>query len=443
MNKLCKSCAGALVTLVAIAALNAPSIASAQAAQGNGNWVAWAGCWRPDAPGVPGLASGALAGQSSATVCIVPSRAQGPSAAVAAAGNGAQIVTIAGGKIAIDTITAGVSRTRTVQGCTGPESAQWSMGGRRLYLKSNLECSGGSDRTSAGMFAISPDGKWVNVEMVKAGTYRSVNVMRYSPTAIPESLPQDLANALRTEQLATGAARAAASATLATSDVIDASRNTDSTVVSAWILDRRQPFRMDASTLVALADAGVPSAVTDAMVAVTYPKAFTVAAPGIVASGDAAPVLAEPDRAAGRDVRVMMMPDFSAFGYGFTPYGYPYGYAPYGYAPYGYSPFGYSPYGYSPYGYSPYGYSGYGGLNRAYAGYGGYYGAPVIVLKGSAPVERGYVVKGRGYTQSQPEVQQGSAQPRSTATAPPPQSSPSQGNTNGQQAPPRTAHERP
>ena len=428
MKRMCHGFAGALAAGILIVAVEgAPSVVAAQSVQPSVSWAAWTGCWRPDTP------TGAAYG-TGPVVCVVPSAAQ------SAASTAAEVVTIAGDKVTmIDTVMTGVNRTRTVQGCSGPESAVWSADGRRLYLRSRFNCTGGTVRTSAGMFAISPDGKWVNVESVNAGASGSVNVLRYSPTAIPATLPQPFADALRETELATGAARAAAGAPLGATDVIDASRNIDSTVVAAWILDRRQKFQVDASKLIALADAGVPSDVTDAMVAVSYPGAFTLASPGAVASADAGVNRSEPDRAAQRDIRVLMMPEYSPFGYGFTPFGYPYGYEPYGYSPYGYSP-----YGYSPYGYSPYGYSTYGGSYLPYTGYGGYYGAPVIVLKGSAPAERGYVVKGRGYTQSRPGTQQGMAEPRSTSNAPQP--SPSQGNGNNQPAPApsgRTAHERP
>ncbi|MDQ6738778.1 MAG: hypothetical protein M3Z30_13895, partial [Gemmatimonadota bacterium] len=288
MNKLCQGVAGVFVAAIFIAAVpGSPIIASAQTVQATGNWTAWSGCWRPDAPERAGIAGSAIAGGSSAVVCVVPLAVQLPSQRQSNAG--AQIVTIEGGKVAMnDTIVTGASRTRTARGCTGPESARWSADGRRLYLQSRFDCAGGTVRTSDGMFAISPEGKWVNVESVRAGASRSVNVLRYSPTAIPETLPRQLADELRAGQLATGAARSAASAPLGASDVIDASRNTDSTVVTAWILERRQGFNVDASRLMALADAGVPSDVTDAMVAVSYPKAFTVATPGLASSGESA-----------------------------------------------------------------------------------------------------------------------------------------------------------
>ena len=435
MKNILQSTAVALSGAVVLASIVvSPSVASGQAsaqayASPSANWTAWTGCWRPDSPGARTPGQTMPQPSSSVLVCIVPGGA-GQLAAGAA-----QVMTIESGKVAmVDTISTTAPRTRTAQGCTGPESAKWSADGHRLYLESRYDCAGGTVRSSSGMFSISPDGRWVNVESSGAGKSRSLHVFSYSPAAIPESLPQQLADAVRSTQMAIGAARSAAGAALSASDVIDASRNTDSTVVAAWILDRRQPFNVDASKLVALADVGVPSDVTDAMVAVSYPKSFTVATPGSIPGGDIPVTIATDDRATQRDVRVMMIPEYSPFGYGFSPFGFPYGYSPYGY----------SPYGYSPYGYSPYGYSAFGGYYMPYAGYG-IYSPPVIVLKGSEPVNRGYVVKGHGYTQSQPGVQQGIAQPRTTnAPPPPPQATPSQGNANGQPAPSgRTAHERP
>jgi hypothetical protein len=61
---------------------------------------------------------------------------------------------------------------------------------------------------------------------------------------------------------------------VSTADVIEAASKVDGLAVQAWIAERRQRFDLDATTLVTLDDAGVPGAVTDVMVAVTYPQQF-------------------------------------------------------------------------------------------------------------------------------------------------------------------------
>ncbi len=75
---------------------------------------------------------------------------------------------------------------------------------------------------------------------------------------------------------ATIAARAAAAAPLGIDDVVEASRKVQADVLQAWLVERAQPFTLDAKRLIALADAGVPSSVIDLMVALSYPNAFAI-----------------------------------------------------------------------------------------------------------------------------------------------------------------------
>jgi hypothetical protein len=299
---------------------------------------------------------------------------------------------------------------------------------------------------------MSPVGEWVNVQGVNTGGSEGVRTLRYADAGIPGALPGDVAQALRGGALTTSTARIAAGAPLTTANVVEASRKLDSAVVAAWIMDRGQRFGLDARQVVALADAGVPGNVTDAMVAVSYPDAFVVAQPSGDASGVATIESASGvsgggvERAGGRDVQVLMVPGYSRYDY--SPFGYsPFDYYGYGYSRYGYSPYGYSPYGYSPYGYLPYSrfYSPYGG----YGTYGGVYSPPVIILKGNQPAQRrGYAVKGRGYTETAPRRNGSSgttAAPRPTVSSPSSSSGtsaqpsqPSQPSSSG-----RTAHQRP
>lgn len=430
------------------------SMPSAASAQLDARWQPWVGCWQPAQPqsSTASLNSprNGVAGNSGSAplVCVIPTTGSGAS-------SGVSVLTIADGKIvARDTISAtGQSFTRSKDGCTGVESANWSADGHRVYVSSDFTCPGDLKRTSSGIFAISPNGEWVNVQGVNTAGNKGVRTLRYADAGLPSSLPAEVAQALHSGgSLAVSTARAAAAAPLTTASVIDASHKVDPAVVEAWIIDRGQNFGIDAKQVVALADAGVPGNVTDAMVAVSYPKAFAVAHPSddvsgatsIEAVGDASGSSIE--RSGGREIQVMMMPSYSRYGYSPFDY-YGYGYSPFGYSPYGYSPYGYSPYGYSPYGryYSPYGaFGGYG----AYGG--GLYAPPIIVLKGgqSTRPQGGYVVKGRGYTRTAPRRtgSSNSAESRPTVSSPPPASTgnssqpsqPSQPASSG-----RTAHPRP
>ncbi len=120
--------------------------------------------------------------------------------------------------------------------------------------------------------------------------------------------------------------------------VIEASHAADSAVVAAWLMEREQRFNIDAKTLVQLADAGVPGAVTDALVAVSNPSVFHVArASAGDRDGDCEPLHRRPPRER-RRVSAMGVP-YDPWSWGYLGYGYPIGYG------YGYGSLGYGRYG--------------------------------------------------------------------------------------------------
>ena len=433
----------ARVAIVALASalLAVPSLASAQNSQQlDARWQPWIGCWKPAAQG-PTISFSQPRASDAPLVCVIP-------ATGASASSSVDVLTVADGKIvARDNIAAtGQNVARSKDGCNGVENANWSSDNRRVYVSSDFTCPGGLKRTSSGLFAISPTGQWVNVQSINSSGNKGVRTLRYTDAGIPNTIPSEISQALGDRSLAISTARAAAGARLTSADVVEASRKVDSSVVEAWIVDRGQTFAVDAKQLIALADAGVPSNVTDAMVAVSYPKAFVVnhqpdalGANAAESTQDVSGVGVE--RSNPRQVQVMMVPAYSPYGYS------QFGFSPFDYYGYGYSPYGYSPYGYSPYGYSPYGYSPYGGYYSPYAGYGGYgglYAPPIIVLRGSQPTQQGYAVKGHGYTQTAPRSGGSTSEPRPTTSSPPPSSA---GTTSAPPSPPpssgRTAHQRP
>jgi hypothetical protein len=151
------------------------------------------------------------------------------------------------------------------------------------------------------------------------------------------------------------------------------------------------------------------------MVALSYPRTFTVGTAGIQqqASGPA-------DESRGISGAYSSAPyggwdpyaNYSP--YGLDPYfrsgmafGNPYACGPFGYSgmyncdaynPYGYGAYGYGRGGYGGYGYNPYGYNAYG-YNGGYNGW--MYGGGIIVIEGNGAASQphGRVVAGRGYTQ--------------------------------------------
>ncbi len=329
----------------------------AQDAQPDPRWQAWLGCWEP-----------MEAEAAAQLVCVIP--ATGTSAA--------EILTVRDGRIVarehVDATGARVASTRN--GCTGWESAQWSPQGQRVYSRSDYACPDGLRRSASGLMAMSATGEWLDVQgAALAGGQTGVRVRRYREAgALSQSaLPEEIASVPRSGVRAVAAARAAAGASLATADVVEATRHLEAAVVEAWLAARGQGFAIDAKGLVTLADAGVPTRVIDLVVALSYPKVFAV-------------------NPASRQAEFLRrLPDSLRYGAGVAvAYPNPYGYSPFDWD-YSYNYDGYGPYGWNPY--APYGY-GFG-----YDGYTG--GAPVIIVVRAdvTPRPHGRLVNGHGYSE--------------------------------------------
>ena len=382
MNVTMKHCVAAL----GILAITSSALAAQQATVGP-KWQGWIGCWSASPAGESALAPAPVSGP---VVCITPSL-----------GEAVDVTTIDEGKVVstqrID--AGGAERPLDAKGCTGVQRASWSADERRVYLRSTSTCNALKATTTA-ILGMTASGEWIDVRGVTSYGNTSVRVARYRDAGIPAALPTEIANALRDRNAANEAARLAAGAAVGPKAVIEASHAADSAVVAAWLLERDQRFNVDAKTLVQLADAGVPGAVTDALVAVSNPQVFHFArASDQLAQTDAS--ITTPDERPQERPRVSAMGvPYDPWSWGYSGYGYPYGY--------GYGSLGYGRY----YPGSPYGY-GYG--------YSGGYAPPIIVVTSAEAQSRGQMVKGRGYTQTQGgSTGTASERPRSTYTPPPP-----------------------
>jgi len=367
INRMTLVSARPISSLILAAIIGAGGAAQLRAQSGglDARWQAWLGCWQSsDSPAY---------GRSS-LVCIVPA---GP------ASSGVNIITLANGKeLSRERLQATGDKVPVEkEGCNGWETAQWSADNRRVYLESELTCAGGLKRTSTGLIAMSAQGEWIDVKNIDAGGGSGLWGIRYRDAGTPAGLPAEIANALAGRRLAIETAREVAGAPIGSADVIDASRHLQPGIVQGWLVARGQPIKLDARQIAALADNGVPGSVTDVLLALEYPRVFSLDAGPFGKLRSATDSTRMADEYA-RDIRVGNV-NTDRYGYGRNN---GYGYSPYGYSRYGYSPYGYSPYGYSPYGYSPYGY-GYGGR------------APyIIVTKGSSASPRGRAINGQGYT---------------------------------------------
>ena len=347
------------------------SPAGAQTATTDAHWQAWVGCWRP----TEALGSGPA-------VCVVPST-------VASA---VDVVTVDSGKVAsritVDASGRDVAVTR--DGCSGTERARWSHDSLRVFLSSDMTCANGLKRTTSGMMSISPNGEWLNVEAVTAANNTVVRAAHYAGVASTAGLPADVASVVVSSRaLDARTAVIAAGSNLTAAAIVEVAQALDTAAVQAWIVERHQSFNLNSHTLTMLADAGVPGSVTDAMVAVTYPKEFRFdrapAQPSMagLSSLDSARIASDYLLDRGCDANAL----YSPFGWGLDP-------CRYYYDPYQ-SRYGYG-YGLG-YGYgSPYGYGGYGGYGY-YPGYNGYYTGSIVIVRNTEN-PHGRAVKGRGYT---------------------------------------------
>lgn len=422
--------------------------AAAQNVQPDGRWQAWLGCWTP-----AGTLIRVVGKSASSVVCVVPT-----STALAV-----DVVTVSGGKIVDRThIDAdGQPHTISKEGCTGWQSAKWSPSARRVYLKSEFNCSGAPVTHVSGVYAMAGSGEWIDVQGMRVDKNIGVHTVRYREATDDEAIPAEITRALQERTLAKMASMLAVSATPSLGDVEEASHELDPSVVSTWLIESdkltiERPAPLNAKQLVQLADNGVPGSVIDVMVALSYPNELSVnPANNGVARQNSDSIYTQ----------YRMFGSASALNplIGFDRFGFPI-YASESALMAGCSPFMYGPYdagwnlyasqygcggryGYGLTGYpAGYGYGGYYG-----AGYGGYFGGfypgyfgggPVVVPNqgsGGAIPPHGHVVNGRGYTTGG-SGSGGTAAPRSgdvspstsgAAGSPPPSSPPP--------PPPRTA----
>ena len=229
-------------------------------------WYAWLGCWEPDTA------------RTSSTKCIVP----------ASGTNTVDELTLANGNIvARDRLDiSGRPHPIRQQGCDGSESVTWSATGRRIFLRSDYVCATGIKGTSTRMFAILPNGDWLEVENVRAGSGSIVHAARRHDAGAPANAPREVAAVVGAQQLAVSAARANAAAPITVDDVLEALHTTDPASVRTWLVATNEPFSLDAEQVLELAHQDVPTSVLQAMLSSVPQRQLGSAPMGSTASDE-------------------------------------------------------------------------------------------------------------------------------------------------------------
>jgi hypothetical protein len=392
---------------------------AAQNTQADGRWQAWLGCWAP-----AGTLIRAIGRSETSVVCVVP----------ASTASAVDVVTVSGGKVVNRTRvdTDGQPHAIAKEGCTGWQSAKWSSSAHRVYLKSELNCSGAPATHMSAVYAMAGSGEWIDVQGLRVDKNSGVHSVRYREAVDAGPLPEEITQKLQERTLARTAAMLAVAGPPSLVDVEEASRELDPGVVSTWLIEAdkistRRPAPLNRKQLEQLADNDVPASVIDVMLGLSYPNVLAVNPANFSVARQ------NTDSAYMSYGALGSLPSLNPL-IGFDRFGFPI-YASESALMYGCSPFMYGPYdagwnlyasqfacGRSGYGYS--GYPGYGYGYGAYPYYGGYFGgAPVVVPKGSGSTpsggtaSHGRVVNGRGYTQGA-NGSDGTAAPRSNNTSP-------------------------
>jgi hypothetical protein len=170
-----------------------------------------------------------------------------------------------------ETIVAdGAQKPLTDPGCKGWQKAEWSALGARLYAQADITCGEQPFRTVSGMAVMVAGPMWLDIQMIESDGRKSLRVRRYRRAA-DQKHAGTIAPALRQ----TAAMPLGGKLTLA--DIKEASAKVAPEALQAAVMELGAGgYDLNASRLLDLDAAGVPDSVIDLMVAMSFPKRFTV-----------------------------------------------------------------------------------------------------------------------------------------------------------------------
>jgi uncharacterized membrane protein YgcG len=249
----------AFTAVVAGLTLGSVSPVQAQVAQSASNpWAAFYGCWAPTE-----------GSRSLAVTCVLP--AEGAPLAIE------QLDVVAGNVVRSVSLHAdGRRRDIDAAGCTGWESAAFSVDGARVYARGSATCGDAGEQLTSGLLSITPEGQFLEVSSVRAGEQRSVTTRRYALlpwVEVPPALQPRLA---ATARLAEGA-RTRAALPVDMDRLEDALQFADAKVVEAWMAETGvgvSSFRVTRRELERLVAMNAPTGIIDLSVALANPVQF-------------------------------------------------------------------------------------------------------------------------------------------------------------------------
>ena len=226
------------------------------------HWRAYLGCWASSASNITGP-----------MVCVVPTSSP----------QTVEFVTVVGDSIVstVPLTASGARIERTRDGCTGWESARWSIDERRLYTHAEFTCAGGVTQRANGLLAMRYADAFARIDGLRTRGAVRTRVVKFQLTMDSTLYPAAIAARIPSaSSMPAFGARMEAAAEVSTADIVDASKELDSPIIEAWIADRGQRFGAGANELRAMKSAGVPEGVIDMVVAVSNPRYFTLAQNG-------------------------------------------------------------------------------------------------------------------------------------------------------------------
>lgn len=235
----------------------ARAVATTATSAPDARWLPWIGCWQT-------ADSDAVASPNGAAryTCVLPTERT----------SAVDIVDVAGGTVGARTQLDADGRSHPIDqaGCTGDQTGAWAQSEHRLYLRATYTCAGVSG-TSTRMFAIAPNGDWLEIENIRAGGGSIEHVTRRRAVGIPSGIPSSVARPLAGRELAISTARASAAAPIGSSDVIEAVHSVDPGVVREWLVASNTHMQLSGADASALMHADVPASVVQAMMGVAGP----------------------------------------------------------------------------------------------------------------------------------------------------------------------------